>query len=178
MPNIAYVGASLDGFIADRDGGLDFLNAVPNPDGYDFGFADFMDSVDALLMGRKTFEVILSFDVEWPYSKPVFVLSSILVDVPEPLKGKVEIVNGKLADVVAELNRRGFHGLYVDGGKLVQGFLEQGMLDEMIITRVPVVLGGGTSLFGSLPAHVEFEHMRTEVFLDALVQSHYKRKES
>jgi len=178
MSNIAYVGASIDGFIADRDGGLDFLSIVPNPDEHDFGFADFMGAVDALLMGRKTFEVVLSFGVGWPYSRPVFVLSSTLRDVSEPLKGKVEIVSGQLVDVVAELNERGFHNLYVDGGKLVQSFLEQGMLDEMIITRVPVVLGGGTSLFGALPAHVEFEHVRTEVFLDALVQSHYKKKVS
>jgi len=155
---------------------LEFLTIVENPEMDDFGWAAFMDSVDALFMGRKTLEAVLGFDCPWPYSKPVFVLSSTLTEVPEQLEGKVEIVSGDIEAVVADLNARGFERLYVDGGTLIQGLLEKDMIDEMIITRVPVLLGGGVPLFGAHAEHFEFEHVETKVHLDALVSSHYRRK--
>lgn len=176
MKNIVYIGTSIDGYIADRDGGLDFLNTVPNPDLDDFGWMAFMETVDALLMGRGTLDAILGFDCPWPYAKPVFVLSSTMTEVPEGLEGKVEIVSGEIKDVVADLNAKGFESLYVDGGKLIQGFLQRDMIDEMIITTIPVLLGGGAPLFGSLPGHLEFEHMETSVHLGQLVMSRYQRK--
>lgn len=176
MSNIVFVGTSLDGYIADRNGALDFLEMTPNPDNNDFGFFALMDRVDGVLMGRKTLETVLGFGVDWPYSKPVFVLSSTMTSVPEAVKDKVEIVSGPLQEVAAELNKRGFVDLYIDGGTLIQGFLAEDMIDELIVTQVPMLLGGGTSLFGALPEHLEFEHQRTEVMLDALVKSHYRRK--
>lgn len=175
MANKVFVGISLDGYIADRDGGLGFLEIVPNPDNDDLGFTPFMDSVDAVLMGRKTLETVLSFGVPWHYTKPVFVLSSTIKAIPADLIGKLEIVSGAIRDVVKELNVRGLNNLYIDGGKLIQSFLAEDMIEELIVTQVPVLIGGGIPLYGSLPAHQKFELVKSKVLLQALVQSHYRR---
>ena len=176
MTNIVYIATSLDGYIADKDHGLDWLNCVPNPHQDDMGFAEFMKGIDALVMGRNTFETVCGFDIPWPYAKPVFVLSKTLKSVPEKVQGKVELINGSLEDVVAILNQKGFERLYIDGGKTVQNFLAEDMIDEMIISRIPVVLGGGIPLFGSLPELQMFEHISTDVKVNAVVQSHYRRQ--
>lgn len=176
MANIVFVGTSLDGYIADRDGGLAFLETVPNPKGIDLGFIALIDRIDAILMGRKTLETVIGFDCPWPYSKPVFVLSSTLKEVPAQLTGKVEIVSGDLRSVVAKLNSRGFNDLYIDGGQLIQGFLAEDMVDELIVSQIPTLIGGGIPLFGSLPGHMEFTLIKSDVLLNAIVQSHYERK--
>ena len=176
MANKVFIGCSIDGYIADRDGGLDFLHSVPNPEQKDLGFNDFMETVDGLLMGRVTYEAVLGFGVEWPYSKPVFVLSSTLSEVPDELEGKVEFVSGPLAKVVSQLNERGFNDLYIDGGKVIQGMFKEDMVDELIVSTVPVLLGGGTPLFGTLEKHLEFELVETTVLLGAIVNTNYKRK--
>ncbi|WP_041279038.1 dihydrofolate reductase family protein [Desulfotalea psychrophila] len=176
MANIVFIGVSLDGYIADKDGGLEFLQCIPNPEHDELGFPEFMASIDALLMGRNTYETILSFGGEWPYSKPVFVLSNSLTSLPEHLKGKGElIISGSVEEVTQQLNQQGFTNLYIDGGKLIQSFLKLDMIDELVISKIPILLGGGTSLFGDLQSHLMFEHVSTEVLLNAIVQSHYKR---
>jgi dihydrofolate reductase len=175
MPNVVFIGTSLDGYIADKDGGLDFLHSIPNPEQDDLGYLDFMNGIDALLMGRKTYETVLGFGGQWPYHKPVFVLSNTLSFLPVDLPEKIELVNGSIRQVVGEINSMGFEQLYIDGGKLIQSFLKEDMIDEIIITQVPILLGGGTSLFGDLPAHLTFELVGTKVLLNVMVQSHYKR---
>lgn len=169
-----YVATSLDGFIAASDGGVDWLMEVPNPDGSDFGFGEFMRGVDALVMGRNTFEMVLGFG-SWPYHKPVFVLSSTLREIPETLAGKAEIVRGPLDELLRRLAERGFRNLYVDGGQVIQSFLAEDRVDELIITRVPIVLGEGIPLFGHMPRRLKFEHRKTEVLAGTLVKSHYLR---
>ena len=146
MKNIVYVATSLDGFIAREDGELDWLTGFPNPGNSDYGFAEFMAGIDAVLMGRRTFETVLGFG-EWPYSKPVFVLSSTLTGVPERLKGKAEVVNGPLTGILSSLEARGIRRLYVDGGKTIQSFLREDLVDEMTLSIIPVVLGSGFPLF-------------------------------
>ena len=175
MPNVVFIGTSLDGYISDKDGGLDFLNSIPNPEQDDLGYLDFMDSIDALLMGRKTYETVLGFGGQWPYTKPVFVLSNTLSSLPDHLPDNVELVSGSIRQLVEEINGRGFVQLYIDGGELIQNFLQADMIDEMIITQIPILLGGGTPLFGELPAHLTFELVGTDALLNAMVQSHYKR---
>ena len=175
MPNIVYIATSLDGYIADRDGGVEWLQEIPNPEASDCGFAEFMAGVDAVVMGRVTYETVLGFDCEWPYSKPVIVLSRTLTAVPEELSGKVEFLSGPPADVVAHLRGRGFERLYVDGGRTIHGFLGADLIDELIVSTLPILLGGGTPLFDALPGRLTFEHVRTEVLLDAIVKSHYRR---
>lgn len=104
MPNVLFIGTSLDGYIADQDGGLEFLQSVPNPEHEELGSPEFMDSIDALLIGRKTYETVLSFGGHWPYSKPVFVLSNSLTFLPEHLQCKAELVSGPIEEVVLQLN--------------------------------------------------------------------------
>jgi dihydrofolate reductase len=175
MANFVFIGTSLDGYISDKDGGLDFLHSIPNPEQDDLGYLNFMDSIDALLMGRKTYETVLGFGGQWPYNKPVYVLTNTLPSLPEDLQDKVELVSGSVRQVVEQINGRGLEHLYIDGGRLIQSFLQEDMMDEMIITQVPILLGGGTPLFRDLPVHLTFELVDTKVILNAMVQSHYKR---
>jgi dihydrofolate reductase len=172
-----YIAASLDNFIATPDGGLDWLYAIPNPEQSDYGFADFIQRVDALVMGRKTFETVLSFD-PWPYQKPVFVLGRTLAALPEKAHGKAELIRGEPAEVVRILDARGFHNLYVDGGRTIQGFLEADLIDELIITRVPILLGDGIPLFGKLSKELKFGLVKTEQLNDSLIKSTYRRLRS
>lgn len=174
--NTVFIAKSLDGYIADKNGGLDWLNAIPNPDQIDMGYNNLMDRIDALIMGRITFETICGFKIDWAYTRPVFVLSNTLDSIPEKLKGKVEIVKGALLEVLAQIHNLGFYKLYIDGGKTIQSFLKEDLIDEMILTTMPVLLGGGFQLFGELPKVMEFEHVKSEVFLNAIVQDSYKRK--
>ncbi len=173
---MVFIARSLDGYIADRNGGLDWLNAVPNPDHLDLGYEKFIENVDALVMGRSTFDMVCSFDMDWPYKIPVFVLSSTMESIPENLKDKIEILNGPLTEILEEIHQKGFSRLYIDGGVTVQNFLKEDLIDELIITTIPILLGGGTPLFRELPKELEFEHVESIRYLDALVQDHYRRK--
>lgn len=174
--NFVYLGISIDGKIADQNGSLEWLDMIPNDEQTDMGYFKFMEGIDALVMGRNTFETVLGFDVEWPYSKPVFVASSSLSEIPEKLQDKVFIINGTPAEIVKQLNEKGYHNLYIDGGKTVQGFMAADLIDEMILTTIPTVLGGGPSLFGSLDARHDFELVSSSIHLKQIVQNHYKRK--
>ncbi|MGS0827182.1 dihydrofolate reductase family protein [Shewanella sp. 0m-8] len=176
MANIVYIATSLDGFIADKDSKVDWLHDIPNPDGSDLGFSDFMARIDALVMGRNTLEIVLSFGIDWPYSKPVFVLSNTLTELPEALVGKVFLVNGPLKHVVNQLNVQGYSNLYIDGGKTIQGFLQEDLIDELIITTIPVLLGGGVPLFGELASPLKFKHVKAERLIDCLVQNSFVRQ--
>lgn len=175
MANIVFIATSLDGYIADKNGGLDWLQSVPNPNNIDMGFGSLMDRVDALVMGRNTLDVVLSFGVEWPYSKPVFVLSNTLSKVPAGYEDKVFLVKGELKEIVKSLNEQGYKDLYIDGGKTIQSFLKEDLIDELCITTIPVLLGGGSPLFGELSASQSFKLVESQVYLDAMVQNWYRR---
>ncbi|WP_041416094.1 dihydrofolate reductase family protein [Shewanella halifaxensis] len=176
MPNIVYIATSLDGFIADKHNKVDWLHDIPNPEGSDLGFSDFMARIDALIMGRNTLEIVLSFGIDWPYNKPVFVLSNTLTEVPAELEGKAFIINGELEHIVQQLNSKGYQNLYIDGGKTIQGFLQRDLIDELIITTIPVLLGGGIPLFGELAAPLKFKHVKAERLIDHLVQNSFIRQ--
>jgi dihydrofolate reductase len=175
MPNYIYIAATIDGFIADKNGGIDWLTEIPNPDNSDFGFKEFMEKIDGIIMGRKTFEKVLRFD-EWAYSKKVFVLSDTLKTIPENLGDNIEIVQGKLTSILSRLNSKGYKNLYIDGGKTIQSFLREDLIDEMIITRVSILLGDGIPLFGLLDKSIQFEAVSTEILNDFLVKTHYKKR--
>lgn len=174
--NYVFIARSIDGYIADKNGGIDWLHSIPNPDGLDLGYNKFMKEMDALIMGRNTFEMVCGFDIPWPYSKPVFVVSNTLTQVSGELKDKVELVNGSLSEIVETIHGKGFFQLYIDGGKLIQSFLKEDLIDEMILTTIPILLGGGFPLFGELSNPLEFEHVSSEVFLNAITQDIYRRK--
>jgi len=174
--NKVFIARSLDGYIADKNGGLDWLNTVPNPDHLDLGYNKFIENVDALVMGRSTFDTVCSFDMDWPYKIPVFVLSSTIESLPLKLKDKAEILNGTLKEILDKIHKKGYTQLYIDGGNTVQNFLKEDLIDELIITTIPILLGGGTPLFGELPEEMAFEHVNSTLYLDAVVQDTYRRK--
>lgn len=173
--NKVFIATSLDGFIADREGNVDYLHAIPNPNYDDMGYESFISSIDAIVMGRTTYETVLSFGIDWPYEKPVFVLSNTLTSVPQELTGKVEITKGNLNSVLTTINTLGYNKLYIDGGKVIQGFLKEDLIDEMIITVIPILLGGGTHLFGELAKPLNFECLETTRFLEKVVQNRFVR---
>lgn len=174
--NIVFIAKSLDGYIAGKNGDLDWLLSVPNPDHVETGFGPLMDEVDAIVMGKNTFDFLLGYEGDWPYTKPVFVLSNSLKTVPERFAGKVTLLSGSPTAVLKSIHEMGLYRLYIDGGRTIQSFLELDMIDELRITTIPILLGGGAPLFGNLSTTLMFEHVKTEVFLGELVQSWYRRK--
>ncbi|ADR23418.1 diacylglycerol kinase [Marivirga tractuosa] len=174
--NSVFIATSLDGYIADKNGRIDWLHSIPNPNKDDMGYVDFTNGIDALVMGRKTFETVLGFDVAWPYNKPVFVLSNTLNEIPKSHKGKVFLVKGTLTEVLKQINEKGFHKLYIDGGTTIRNFLKEDLIDEMKITTIPILLGGGSPLFTDLPKKLKFELIESKTFLNQVTQNHYKRK--
>jgi dihydrofolate reductase len=165
-----FVGVSVDGFIARRNGELDFL---PAGGGEPHGYDEFVASIDAIVIGRMTFETVLGFGA-WPYAeKRVVVLSSHPVDLSAVRGGKLEQMGGPPAEIVAKLAASGAHHLYVDGGVTIQRFLRAGLIDRLVVTRVPVLIGDGIPLFGSLPRDVRLRHVGTRSYPSGLVQSEY-----
>jgi dihydrofolate reductase len=177
MANIVFIATSLDGYIADKNNNVDWLHAIPNPDNLDMGFMKHMDSIDALVMGRNTLEVVLTLECDWPYSKPVFVLSNTLNSVPKGYEDKVSLVNGDLKELTEKLKSNGYTNLYIDGGVTIQSFLNEDLIDEMIITTIPVLLGSGIPLFGQLKDTIEFRCTHSEVFSNGFSQNRFKRFE-
>ena len=170
MTATVFVGTSVDGFIARPDGTFDFLD---EGGGEPHGYEEFFATVDALVIGRHTFETVLAFP-EWPYGdKRVVVLSSRPLDL-SGVRGKVEQMSGSPAEIVTRLAAQGAHHLYVDGGITVQRFLREGLVDRLVISRVPVLIGEGIPLFGSLPRDIRLRHVATRHYPGGLVQSEYE----
>lgn len=175
--NLVFIATSMDGYIADRNGGIDWLHAIPNPDQSDFGYSDFVSGIDALVMGKNTFETVLGFG-EWPYKKPVFVLSSTMNELPASLEGKAQLVKGTLSEILDTIHQQGYHKLYIDGGATIQRFLQEDRIDSMVITIIPTLLGGGVPLFGELQNALDFECSASVLYPNKLVQQTFVRKRS
>ena len=175
MKTYVYIAQSLDGFIAKKGGDITWLEEFPNPDGSDFGFSDFMKKIDALLMGRNTYEKVLTFGF-WPYEKPVYVVSNTIKVVPENLEGKVFIVRGEIIEILESLESKGLKSIYVDGGKLIQSFLSEDLIDTMIITTMPVIFGEGLPLFASIGRELKWDLVESQVLNKNAVKSEYSRK--
>src|SRR6185503_11167724 len=170
MKTSVFIGTSLDGFIARTNGDLDFL---PPGGGEPHGYTEFMATVDALVIGRKTFETVLAFP-KWPYgTKPVIVLSSRPATLKGPPGAVCTFMAGTPAEVIGRLAARGMGHLYIDGGVTIQRFLTAGLIQRLIITRVPVVLGTGIPLFGPVAHDLRFTHVATRAYPSGLVQSEY-----
>lgn len=170
MAASVFIATSLDGFIARRDGAIDWL---PLPEGEDHGYDAFVASVDAIVIGRRTFETVLSFG-GWVYGdKRVVVLSSRPVDLSVVHGGTVEQLAGEPRDIAAKLAASGAHRLYIDGAETIQRFLRAGLVDRVIITRIPVLIGDGIPLFGALAHDLPLRHVGTRTFPSGLVQSEY-----
>jgi dihydrofolate reductase len=169
MKASTFIGVSLDGFIARLNGSFDFL---PEAGGEPHGYDEFMASVDALVIGRNTYEVVLAFET-WPYGeKPVFVLSNHAL-APAPPGAAVEHMSGEPAEIVRRLNTRGIRHAYVDGGITIQRFIQAGLIQTLIITRVPVLIGSGIPLFGPVLEDIRLQHVSTREYASGLVKSEY-----
>jgi dihydrofolate reductase len=171
MKASVFIATSLDGFIARLDGALDWL---PPDGGEPHGYDEFIATVDVLVIGRKTFETVLTFDA-WPYgTKPVIVLTHRTSGLKAPEGAQCDFMSGAPPEIVGRLTTRGFTHAYVDGGVTIQGFLAAGLIQRLIITRIPVLLGSGIPLFGALSGDVRLEHVATRAFPSGMVQSEYR----
>ncbi len=174
MKNFVYIATSLDGYIADIGEKLDWL---PNPNeelNLEINFPEFVNSIDAIIMGKNTFNIVCSFGEEWPYSKPVFVVSNSLKEVSKKYKGKVQLLNGSVEKILNEVHFQGYKNLYIDGGINIQNFLKKDLIDEIIITTIPILLGEGKPLFSKLPNRLNFKCISSKTD-KGIVQNHFKR---
>ncbi|MUP46957.1 dihydrofolate reductase [Gramella sp. BOM4] len=175
--NRVFIATSIDGYIADADGKIDWLQSIPNPENIDLGYSDFLKGIEAIIMGRNTFETVLSFGIKWPYQLPVFVLTSSLKEIPEIVKTeKIELISGNLKQILAKLEHDGFHNIYVDGGRTIQAFINEDLIDEMVITIIPVILGAGIPLFSGIVNRLDFRCTETRIYLSQVVQNKFVRK--
>lgn len=168
-----FIGTSLDGFIARSDGDIGWLERFADGDAVK-AYEEFTSTVDAFVIGRGTFEKVLRFP-SWPYEKHVFVLSTSLTKVPEKAWPEVTVLSMEPGALLHYLAGKGYSVIYVDGGKVIQEFLKADLIDEMIISRVPVLIGSGIPLFGHLDNDLHFRHVRTHTSSNGLVRSHYER---
>lgn len=178
-----FIATSLDGFIARPDGGLDWLpqpkpQPEPQPEpGEDYGHGAFLAGIDGLIMGRKTFETVLGFGIDWPYAKPVMVLSTSLDPgaLPADLAGRVRLHSGNPASAMAAAADLGWRRVGLDGGELIRGALIAGLVETLIVTQVPVLIGSGRPLFGALPGgDIALELQASRAWPNGLVQSQYR----
>ncbi len=174
--NCVFIATSVDGFIARKDGSVDWLNAaneVVTP-GEDCGYGEFISAVDALVMGRHSYETVLGFG-GWPYGNtPVIVLSRNPIVFPKHLPDIVTHSEEAPLALSQRLAAGGMTRLYIDGGLTIQRFLAAGLIDELIITQIPILLGEGIPLFGALLADVHLEHQSTQAYPFGFVQTKYK----
>jgi len=166
-----FVGTSLDGFIARPNGDFDFL---PPGGGEPHGYEEFIATIDAIVMDRKTFETVLKLP-SWPYGdKRVVVLSSRRIDLSSAKGAAIEHMSGTPAEIVSRLAATGSHHLYIDGGATIQEFIRAGLVRRLIVTRVPVLIGSGIPLFGAVPHDVHLQHVTTKQYRSGLVSSEYR----
>ncbi len=169
-----FIAVSLDGFIARHDGDISWLLQRDDPE-EDHGYTDFIADKDVIVMGRGSYEKVLTFD-KWPYDRPVIVLSKQLAGsrVPEELKGKLQFSGLGPRKLLEDLEEQNFRRVYVDGGQVIQSFLREGLINDMVITTIPVLIGGGRPLFGYLAQDTDLELVWSRTFPSGLVQSGYR----
>ena len=171
-----FIATSLDGYIARRNDDIDWLTGFPTL-GEDHGYDAHIAAMDGIIMGRGTYEKVLSFD-QWYYTKPTIVLSRTLdpQSVPDHLKDQIEIFAGTPDEAMTLVAACGWQKIYADGGRLIQSFLREGLIEDMIVSTIPTLLGDGIPLFGPLDNDIALEHMGTKSFPSGLVQSKYRVK--
>ena len=170
-----YIATSLEGFIARKNGDIDWLTGGQNDT--DYGYAEFMSNIDHIVMGRNTYEKVLTFG-GWPYDKKVIVLSSRDLTLPPELTDKVEALHLSPEELLRELERRGSRHIYLDGGVTIQRFLRARLVDELTITLIPTLIGEGLPLFGPLEQDVKLTLLKSESFKNGFVQNKYRVEKS
>ncbi len=173
---LVFMATSIDGFVARKDHSLDWLMKYPD-DGNDKSYEEFIANIDVLVMGSGSFKTVLKFD-PWPYTIPVLVMSHSLSqkDIPEALIGKVEVTRLDPIQLMESLFKQGNKNAYVDGGKLVQSFISDGLIEEMTITQIPILIGEGIRLFGDIKEDIDLELLNSRAYGAGFVQNHYRLK--
>jgi dihydrofolate reductase len=165
----AFLGCSLDGYIAGPSGELDWLTVFDNT-----GYEEFFGSIDALAMGRVTYDVMRESAPDYYRGMPIHVLSTSLAPGPHPEMGRSAVtVHPDIPSLAAALGDRSEKRIYADGGRTVQAFLASGLLSDLTVTRVPVLLGAGIPLFGPLPGPSQPHLVESRTTRDGAVQSVY-----
>ena len=174
MKASVFIAASVDGLIARLDNSLDWLENPRTRPGQDYGYQQFIQSVDALLMGRSTFNVIRGLK-DWLAPKlPTFILTHRPLRLPAGQFTHVERIQRSPAEVYRELESRGYQHIYVDGGQVISAFLSASQIDEMIITRIPILLGCGIPLFSALDHEIKLELLSAIDFSDGFTQNKFR----
>lgn len=177
-----FIATSADGYIATAEGSVDWLHSAGNQDADmsenpDMGFNDFIASVDCMIMGRKCMETLAAFELppeQWPYGNiKIYVLSHSVKVAPENLRDKVEMYSGDILTLVNRLDGEGYKNAYIDGGATITSFLNHQLINEMIITKAPVVLGNGIPLFGKIDQPIELEQASAQAFPNDYIQVRY-----
>jgi dihydrofolate reductase len=170
-----FIATSLDGYSARPDGDILWLTSRPVPEGEDFGYADFLDGVGAMVMGRESFEKVLTFP-DWPYKVPVTVLSRRpeRVTVPDALKATVRVSGKSPAAVLQELGAEGATRVYIDGGQTIRSFLADGLVRRMIVTLIPVLLGQGRPLWGHGAGDIDLTLVTARHWENGFAQVEYR----
>jgi len=176
-----YIATSADGYIATPNGGVDWLHTAGNLDvdmgSEDMGFQSFMDSVDCMIMGRKCMEMISSMNIppeQWPYGDVrIVVLSNTVKESPENLHGEIEMYSGDIQELIIKLESSGFKHAYIDGGSTITSFINLELINEMTITKAPVLLGEGIPLFGKINKSVKLEKAKASAFQNDFIQVKY-----
>ncbi|MEH6652390.1 MAG: dihydrofolate reductase family protein [Motiliproteus sp.] len=175
-----YIATSADGYIAAPDGGVDWLHTAGDSEvdmwTEDMGFQAFKDSVDCMIMGRKCMEMISSMNLtseQWPYGDThIVVLSNSMKEPPENLSGKVEVFSGDIPDLIRKLENKGLKHAYIDGATITS-FLNHKLVNEMILTQAPLLLGGGIPLFGKINGSIKLENAEATAFPNNFTQVKY-----
>lgn len=178
-----FIATSVDGYIATRDDGIEWLESSGKTDvdlgeQADMGFNDYIASVDCMIMGRGCMEKLASFNLapdQWPYGNiRIIALSTKLKEVPRNLQPKVELYSGDIVALVSKLEGEGFKHAYIDGGATITSFLNAQLIDEITLTRAPILLGSGKPLFGEMANHIKLENIYATSFPNDFVQIKYK----
>lgn len=173
----AFIATSLDGYIARPDQSIDWLENATSDATEDYGYEDFISSVSSVVMGRKTFQRILTFP-EWPYRhQRVIVMSKTMKAVPPSLRDSVQLFDGSAAQLVEILEAEGDTHIFVDGSRVIQMFINEALLSDIVVTTLPILIGEGISLFGPLEHDVRLDHMSTRAYQNGFVQSYYLFKQ-
>ncbi|MDH5655337.1 MAG: dihydrofolate reductase family protein [Spirochaetia bacterium] len=171
MKTNVYIASSLDGYIARTDGGLDWLS-IAEKEGEDYGFSKFFSSIDTIVMGRNTFDIVKEFK-PWPYSEKQCI---IYTSRPAEVLHNEKYFSGSISELYEFIQKSGADNVYADGGRLIQGFLEHDYIDEITISIIPILLGDGIPLFGKMQKNIKLHLMESVRFETGLVQVRYRLK--
>lgn len=173
---ILYIAVTLDGYIAGPNGELDWLHALENPSKTDFGYHAFYDSLDTVILGRKTYSEILGFDVAWPYTD----CQTLVVSRSKTLEITTEntqLVGEEIFEQLPAWKKQPGKNLWLcGGGELITAFLNHGMVDEMILTHIPILLGEGIPLFPGKGKETRFDLVGNETYNNQVVNLHYRKR--